>query len=127
MHKGVEISQEVGTSVVVVEVVVKGQELDNSPQLLRGYNNDIAFVVVPEYETYSVHYPCLSSPFYLLLKQITHKGSCAMRLCIMCNCTFCPFTGLGFFDNHVLYKVNQMFFKQKVMPQIQIFNFWNKW
>ena len=83
MHKGVEISQEVGTS-VVVEVVVKGQELDNSPQLLRGYNNDIAFVVVREYETYSVHYPCLSSPFYLLLKQITHKGSCAMRLCIMC-------------------------------------------
>ena len=45
MHKGVEISQEVGTS-VVVEVVVKGQELDNSPQLLQGYNNDIAFVVV---------------------------------------------------------------------------------
>ena len=83
MHKGVEISQEVGTS-VLVEVVVKGQELDNSPPLLRGYNNDIAFVVVREYETYSVHYPCLSSPFYLLLKQITHKGSCAMRLCIMC-------------------------------------------
>ena len=31
MHKGVEISQEVGTILVVVEVVVKGQELDNSP------------------------------------------------------------------------------------------------
>ena len=32
MHKGVEISQEVGTS---VEVVVKGQELDNSPPPAR--------------------------------------------------------------------------------------------
>ena len=31
MHKGVEISQEVGTSVVVV----KGQELDNSPPPAR--------------------------------------------------------------------------------------------
>ena len=30
MHKGVEISQEVGTS-----VVVKGQELDNSPPPAR--------------------------------------------------------------------------------------------
>ena len=127
MHKGVEISQEVGTSVVVEVVVVKGQELDNSPQLLRGYNNDIAFVVVPEYETYSVHYPCLSSPFYLLLKQITHKGSCAMRLCIMCIALSVLLQDWVFLTI-ILYKVNQMFFKQKVMPQIQIlFNFWNKW
>ena len=120
MHKGVEISQEVGTS-VVVEVVVKGQELDNSP-LLQGYYNDIAFVVVREYETYSVHYPCLSSPFYLLLKQITHKGSCAMRLCIMCIALSV------LLQDWVFLTIKSNVFYTKSYAPIQIlFNFWKKW